>query len=144
MTTTKAVIVTRTFRARPERVFAAFEDPAEMARWMGVRGSKTAVQALDVREGGEVKVEMRWDNGMAIRLYGTFQRVDKPSLLQFTWAMEGDEANKGVVTVEFLPSGTGTEMTLTHKGLTGSAQAQSKAGWNAMFDSLQELVEAAP
>ena len=47
-----AVIVTRTFKARPERVFAAFEDPAEMALWMRQPGSKTEVQALDVREGG--------------------------------------------------------------------------------------------
>ena len=77
-----------------------------------------------------------------IRLYGTFQRVEKPSLLTFTWAMEGDDTNTGVVTVEFQPHGTGTELTLTHEGLTGSAQTQSRAGWNQMFDGLQVLVEA--
>lgn len=143
MTTTKPVTVTRTFKARPERVFAAFEDPAEMARWMRQPGSKTEVQTLDVREGGAVQVEMTWDNGMFIRLFGTFQRVEKPSLLEFTWAMEGDDANNGVVTVEFEPHGTGTELTLTHEGLTGPAQAQSKAGWNGWFDGLQQLVEAA-
>jgi uncharacterized protein YndB with AHSA1/START domain len=123
-------------------VFAAFEDPAEMARWIGRQASKTEVQALDVREGGAVLVQMSWDNGMSIRLYGTFKRVKKPSLLEFTWAMEGDDANKGVVTVEFEPHGTGTELTLTHEGLTGPALSQSRAGWNGWFDGLQELVEA--
>ncbi|MGE0352373.1 MAG: SRPBCC domain-containing protein [Gemmatimonadales bacterium] len=139
--TTKAVIVTRTFKAPPARVFAAFEDPAQMARWMGQPGSSTEVQGLDLREGGAVRVQMSWENGMSIRLYGTFQRVERPSLLRFTWAMEGDDANQGVVTVELRPHGTGTELTLTHEGLSGSAQKQSRAGWNGWFNRLQELVE---
>ncbi len=143
MTVSNAVIVTRTFQAPPERVFAAFENPAEMGKWMGGHGARTEVHTLEVHEGGAVLVQMSWDNGMSIKLYGTFQRVKKPSLLQFTWAMEGDDANKGVVTVEFRPQGTGTELTLTHEGLTGRAQAQSKAGWNGWFDQLQRLVEAA-
>ena len=142
MTTSQAVTVTRTFKARPERVFAAFEDPAQMARWMGQPGSKTQVQALDVREGGPVRVEMSWDSGMSIRLHGTFQKVERPRLLEFTWAMEGDDANKGVVTVEFAPHETGTELTLTHEGLTGPALKQSRAGWNGWFDRMQNLVEA--
>ncbi len=143
MMASQAVTVRRIFKAQPERVFRAFENPAEMARWMGVRASSTEVLALDVREGGEVRVQMSWDNGMSIRLYGTFQRVEKPSLLKFSWAMEGDDANKGVVTVQFEPHGSGTELILTHEGLTGPAQAQSQAGWNQMFDGLQALVEAA-
>jgi uncharacterized protein YndB with AHSA1/START domain len=141
MSSSKAVTVTRTFNARPERVFAAFEDPAELARWMGQPGSKTEVHVLDVREGGEVRVQLSWENGMTIRLYGTFRRVERPSLLEFTWAMQGDDANKGVVTVEFQSHGTGTELTLTHEGLTGPALKQSRAGWNGWFDRLQTLVE---
>lgn len=139
--TTGAVTVTRTFKARPERVFRAFENPAELARWMGQPGSRTEVQALEVRQGGPVRVQMSWENGMSIRLSGTFQQVEKPSLLRFTWAMEGDNANAGTVTVVIRPHGTGSELTLTHEGLTGSAQKQSRAGWNGWFDRLQALVE---
>lgn len=142
MTTSNVVTVTRTLSARPERVFSAFEEPAEMARWMGHRGSTTEVQALDVREGGAVQVQMSWDNGMSIRLSGTFQRVEKPALLEFTWGVEGDDANPGVVTVEFAPHGTGTALTVTHEGLTGPALAQSRAGWNGWLDNLQSVVEA--
>lgn len=142
MNASQPVRVTRTFQARPERVFAAFEDPEELAQWMGQPGSETRVHVLDVREGGVVELEMRWDNGMSIRLHGTFLQVDKPSLLKFTWAMAGDDANSGVVTVEIKPFGTGAELTLTHEGLTGPALAQSKAGWNGWFNQLQGLVES--
>lgn len=141
MTISEPVIVTRTVKARPERVFAAFEDPAQMARWMGQRGATTEVQALDVREGGEVLVQMNWDNGMSMRLRGTFKRVEKPSLLEFTWEMEGEDENKGVVTVELAPHDTGTELKLTHEGLAGPAQTYAEAGWKGWFDRLQEVVE---
>ncbi len=142
MTISGAVTVTRTFKASPERVFAAFEDPAEMERWMCQSGSTTEVQELDVREGGLIAVPMRWDSGMAIHLSGTFRRVERLSLLEFTWGMEGDDANNGVVTVEFESRGTGTEVTVTHEGLTGSAKVYSEQGWNEWLDALETVVDA--
>ncbi len=141
MTASRAVTVVRTFRARPERVFAAFEDPAELAKWMRQPGSEAEVQSLDVREGGSLVVQMTWGSGMSIRLYGTFTKVKRPSLLEFTWAIEGNDANSGVVTVEFESHGSGTELTLTHEGLTGPALAQSKSGWNGWFDRLERLID---
>jgi uncharacterized protein YndB with AHSA1/START domain len=142
VTTSNTVKLTRTFKAPPERVFAAFENPREMAKWMGTQASKTEVHALDVREGGAVRVQMSWENGMSFQLRGTFKKVVRPSLLEFTWGMEGNDANDGLVTVEFAPSGTGTELTLTHEGLVGPALRQAKAGWNGHFDALQTLVDA--
>ena len=142
MTTTTAVTVTRSFKAHPERVFAAFEDPAELARWMRQPGSTTEVEALDVREGGAIRVLMRWESGMTMRLRGIFRKVRRPALLEFTWAVEGVDANAGVVTVELVPQGTGTRLTLTHEGLTGQAGTYARAGWNGWFDALETLLTA--
>jgi uncharacterized protein YndB with AHSA1/START domain len=86
---------------------------------------------------------MRWENGMAIQLSGTFRRVEKPSLLEFTWVMESDDANNGVVTVQIEAHGTGTELTLTHDGLAGPAKTYAEQGWNGWFDALEAVVEAA-
>jgi uncharacterized protein YndB with AHSA1/START domain len=54
MTTSKTVTLTRTFKARPERVFAAFENLAETARRGGMRRRKTEVKTQDVRDGDAV------------------------------------------------------------------------------------------
>ena len=140
MTTSRALTVTRLFKSPPEVVYAAFEDPAKCAMWMGPVGSKTEVQKLDVREGGALLLLLSFDNGMSVRLYGTFRRVEPAKLLEFTWAMEGDP-EETVVTVEFEPHGTGTELVLTHEGLrTTEERTQNEAGWSEFFDRLEAVL----
>ncbi len=140
MTTSQALTVTQQFKAPPEVVYGAFVDPAKCAKWMGPRNSKTEVQKLDVEVGGALLLQIVFDNGFAVRMYGAFKRVEPAKLLEFTWAMEGD-SEETTVTVEFEPRGTGTELILTHEGLTTAEdRAQNQAGWTEFFDRLQEVL----
>lgn len=140
MTTSQALTVTRLFKSPPETVYGAFADPAKCAMWMGPRGSKTEVQKLDVREGGSLLLDISFDNGFSVRMYGTFKKVEPAKLLEFSWAMEGDP-QETTVTVEFEPHGSGTELVLTHEGLVSAEdRAQNEAGWGEFFDRLEEVL----
>ncbi len=131
--------MTRLFESSPEVVYGAFVDPDKCAMWMGPRGSKTEVQKLEVHEGGALLLNISFDNGFSVRMFGSFTRVERAKLLEFTWAMEGDP-QQTTVTVEFEPHGTGTELTLTHEGLVSAEdRAQNEAGWGEFFDRLTEI-----
>ncbi len=143
MTTSQALTVTQHFESPPDVVYEAFVDPEKCARWMGPRNSTTEVQKLDVTVGGALLLQIAFENGFSVRMYGTFQRVEPSKLLEFTWAMEGD-AQETTVTVEFEPDGNGTELILTHEGLTSAEdRAQNQAGWTEFFDRLQEVIGTA-
>jgi len=54
-----------------------------------------------------------------------------------------DEARNTLVTVEFLPRGTFTEVILTHEGLATADQREAHSkGWNGCFDRLEGELKA--
>lgn len=42
----------------PARVYAAFADPAQLARWWGPHGTTTAIESFDLRPGGRWRLCM--------------------------------------------------------------------------------------
>lgn len=134
------LIVRQTFPVDPERAFRAWSDPREMVLWFSPLGFTTPLVDAEVRQGGRYRIGMQPPEGPVVYVRGEYREVRPPQRLVFTWAWEGGEgAHRGetLVTVEFIPVDTGTEVVLTHELLPDEeAAAMHLEGWKGCFASL--------
>jgi uncharacterized protein YndB with AHSA1/START domain len=129
-TTTEPVSVAREIAidASPETVWQFLVDPAKASRWMGTAAS------FDARPGGLYQVEVI--PGHIAR--GEFVELDEPRRLVYTWGWEPGEdgpstvpPGSSTVEIELTPSGDGTLLRITHRGLPTKESAESHGqGWD--------------
>ena len=143
-TATHSTRVARTIHATPDRLFAAWTDPAELAHWwhMDVADSSFAGATLDLKVGGRYRIGMHNPGGKTHVAVGEYREVKRPTRLVFTWSWE-DETMGGsntLVTVEFNDVGGGnTEVVLTHELFTNAKEAQGhEQGWTQLLKLLGE------
>ena len=61
--------------------------------------------------------------------------------MTFTWIENGSDIGETVLTIDFKPSATGTEIVLMHEGLPDKAIADMhKGGWEGSFECLEEFL----
>lgn len=122
----------RSYDASPERVFRAWTDPASLKAWLAEGGDVVA----DPRPGGLFYLGMQ-HSGAIRPHYGRYLRVEGPRLLEFTWVSEHTQGKESVVTLEFTPRGSRTELRLTHEGLPDERMALAHTeGWSFFLDTL--------
>lgn len=115
--------------ATPETVFDLFTTAESMARWIGVTTD------VDCRPGGDYRVNV---NGNDIAA-GTFEIVDRPHRMVFTWGWEGsDTVPPGASTVEVVlrADGGGTVLDFTHRDLPADQIESHGDGWQHYLDRL--------
>lgn len=140
-----ALKIRRTFQAPRERVFRAWTNAAELARWFAPSAEySTRVPELDLKVGGKYKVEMHHKGGNVNKVGGTYREIVPPEKIVFTWSWEHDPTgSESLVTVEFLDLGSSTEVLLTHMQLPSDEQREKHAqGWNGCLAQLAQYVEA--
>jgi uncharacterized protein YndB with AHSA1/START domain len=151
------LVIKRTFRAEPERVWQAWTDPEILKIWWGPRSFTTPVSRIDLRVGGKNINAMRSPDGKEFWSTGVYKEIVPMSKLVVTDSFVDTEGNvvpasqygmPGVwplellVTVTFKEQDGGTEMELVHAGIPESmAMEMTKAGWNESFDKLEEYLE---
>ena len=74
----REIVNTRLFSAPREKVFEAFADPAQVARWWGPNGFTNTIQEFDLRIGGRWRLIMHAPNGTAYHNESEFTAVVKP------------------------------------------------------------------
>jgi uncharacterized protein YndB with AHSA1/START domain len=123
----RQIAITRVYDAPRERVWAAWTEPAQLARWWGKRGWNARLETivLDVRPGGTFRVTtVSEHDGSEMTNEATFHEVVPPERLSF-----GD----AVVTFADLGDGR-TEMTLH----TIDPGDRASAGVRSAFERLAE------
>jgi uncharacterized protein YndB with AHSA1/START domain len=126
------IIVTRVFDAPRERVWRAWTEPAELARWWGKRGWTTPPDSvtMDVRPGGEFSLlSVSDEDGSEMRVDTTYREIVPPERLSF-----------GEATVTLTDLGGGrTEMIFrTTTEMTDEIRRRAAGGLASAFDRLAE------
>lgn len=133
--------ITRKLPAPPERCFRAWTDPEALKHWFGPGANEIVLAETDPRVGGRYRVVMRSPGGEEHDVSGEFREVMANRKLVFTWAWRSTPEHQSVVTIEFVPAGDATTLTLTHERFVDeAARDRHRHGWTGSLDKLAAFV----
>jgi uncharacterized protein YndB with AHSA1/START domain len=149
----RELVIARTIDAPRARVFEAWTDPKQLARWWGPHGMTTPVCEMDVRPGGVFWTVMRSAEGAEYPTKGIYLEVAKPERLVFSDAFdEGfqpclESFMTAVITFEEHGSATMLTARAVHKSVADREKHEEMGftkGWGEMLERLQAHVSKAP
>ena len=139
-----AIVLSRTYDAPVERVFAAWTDPQIAAKFMGPGNVKATNIKIDPRVGGKYSITMVLEDGETMHVAGVYREVQPPHRLSMTWRWEEDDpadAYDTLLTLEFLERGEKTELVLTHDQFRRvESRDNHEKGWSAILEQLTSAV----
>ena len=134
--------VTRHYPRSPARVFHAFADKEQVRRWR-VEGDGFDIRefSYDFKVGGGEVSRFAFGEGPEIRLDAQFQQIepDERIIYSYRMAMGANPMSVSLTTIEFNPSGNGTNLVFTEQGVYfgGAAEAKGREeGTRALLESL--------
>ena len=130
--------VRRVYKAPVAAVYAAWTDPEQVKHWMGPSDDFGESEVtMDVRVGGRYRIVMHAPDGEVHRVGGVFREVVPNKKLVYSWAWESTPERESLVTLEFKPSGEGTELVLAHQQFADpQARDKHQEGWIGCLDRL--------
>jgi uncharacterized protein YndB with AHSA1/START domain len=124
--------LTRFIAAAPERVWAAFTNQDEYAAWIWPTEWSTTCE-IDLRVGGVFRVSSE-QRGLSIQ--GVYKEIDPITRLVMNWTQTNREGDS-LLTVSIEPSGSGTELLLTHENFPDDdSRADHERGWTDCLSRL--------
>ena len=115
----RTVVSERFLPFGPAAVFAAFADPALLARWWGPTGFTNTVQEFDLRPGGGWRITMHAPGGATYPNESEFIEVRSPSRVVFVHL---GPMHRYWMIMTFAPEGAGTHLT-----------------WHMQFETAEEV-----
>ncbi|MFM7592572.1 MAG: SRPBCC family protein [Isosphaeraceae bacterium] len=140
------VIVEIEICSSAERIFQAWIDPEILCHWMfspAVRDESIIHLNCDARPGGRFSFLVN-RNQMLIDHVGEYQIVNKPTELQFTWAIGQITGNDSKVRVEIRQISEHCRLTIRHEMQPDWADYidRTRQGWEKMARSLKVFLES--
>lgn len=134
----EVLVVRRVIPVARDRVFAAWLDPASLARWMRPSGMTDATAEADPRVGGKFRIVMIRGQEK-FEHTGEYLAIQPPARLSFTWISQATDHRPTEVSIEFLERQGGTELVLTQRRLPSAQVESHRSGWTDVLRNLQEL-----
>lgn len=144
-------VIERSYPVTPERVFAAFADPAKKRRWFAEgEGPATEEFTSDFRVGGNERTIRRMGNdtpfpGVALTNQTNYQDIVPNRRIVFAYTMTiGDRRiSASLATVEIVPAEKGTNMIFTDQGAYfegADGVKMRETGWGKLLDGIAKVL----
>jgi uncharacterized protein YndB with AHSA1/START domain len=135
-----SLTLTRRIKASPQKIFAAWIDPAQMMHWFCPEGGQFISAETDPRVGGRYRIVMRTPDGATHDVSGIYREVADGEKLCFTWAWISTPERESLVTVTLKPDGDATLLTLLHERFFDEAARDShNGGWTVLLGKLDRI-----
>jgi uncharacterized protein YndB with AHSA1/START domain len=131
----------RRFNAAPEKVYAAWTQPAQIAQWFGPDAGGVQRAETDLRTGGRFTIVFNTEDGEEHQVNGVYREVVRNQKLVFTWAWRSTPERESLVTVLIEPDGAGSMLTLIHEQFFDEAARDGhERGWTGTLDKLAKYL----
>jgi len=140
-------VLERSYPKPPERVFAAFADPAKKRRWFA-EGHHHDVEefSMDFRVGGAETTRYRFREGspfpgVALTKEEIYEDIvpNRRIVSASTMTLGDHRFSASLVTIELIPTDKGTDLICTHQGAFfegADGPEMREAGWRKLLDQL--------
>ena len=152
-TAVKQLVIERTLKSPPERVFDAFTDPDQLTKWWWPTGFTCPAAEVDLRVGGTYRLAMEWPDFIPTEaqfshyMGGEYYEIDRPHRLVMSGRAVNDEQGElfaTLIEVTFEAREGGTALTMRQSYFEPmpppEAMAGAEQGWSEQFDKLERLL----
>ena len=106
------MVITRTFPAPADLVFAAMTEPEHIRRWWGAGHGEVTVCEVDLREGGAWHFAQRaTSSGEEVSFSGHYRTIERPGHLVHTERFDNMDSPYSVIDTTYVEDGGRTTMT---------------------------------
>lgn len=140
---TLSLVVRRKIKSSPERLFEAWTTPAHLRAWWGPRGVKCNEAVIDLRVGGHYRIGNLLPDGKVVVIEGTFELIEPPSKLIYTWCVDHGPIERVTVRFEVDARAPGsTEVIVVHDDIRDDAvRTTHETGWSGCLEGLAAHTE---
>ena len=138
------LIVRKTIPARPERLFDAWTQPAQLRQWWGPQDVECTEAQVDLRVGGHYRIANRFPDGRVVWITGQFELIEPPDRLVYTWSVEPQPVRERV-TVRFERRGDATDVIVVHERIADERTRDvHERGWRECLEGLAGFASDRP